>query len=227
MRALSQKRTDGKSASLNESRQRLAPASILLAAGLNLVFGSASALLVSTVQAPILMLLASVMALAAVGVVTLRLRSSAQPLDAPVGAAGAVLIFSSLRIAFAPELTHEISERQIDGVGNQRATPQLRALGTRIDHRTSEPQTESRWSRCTPQQMITAGPPHAWRSRARTRPEYPLGKQKTLAPARRRSCNEAAALGAMRSKPREQASACASPRRREQGRRTWDKYARR
>ena len=98
---------------LNDHRRPLNPFGILLAAGLTLVFGSISALLASAAQAPMLMLLSSVVAFVAVGVVTLRLRSSAQPLDAAVGAAGAVLIVSSLQLWLTPELSNEVPVRQI------------------------------------------------------------------------------------------------------------------
>jgi len=98
---------------LNEHRRRLHPLDILLAAGLTLVFGSASALLASAAPAPVLMLLSLVVAFLAVGVVTLRLRSSAQPLDAGIGAACAVLIVSSLQLWLTPELSNGLAVRQI------------------------------------------------------------------------------------------------------------------
>lgn len=97
---------------LNEAR-RLHPVGMLLAAGLTLMFGSVSAVLASAAQAPSLMLLSSVLAFLAVGFVTLRLRSSARPLDAAIGAAGTMLLVSSLQLAFAPELREEVPSRQI------------------------------------------------------------------------------------------------------------------
>jgi hypothetical protein len=100
-------------APLNVPPQQLHPIGMLLAAGLTLVFGSASALLANTAQPPILMLLSSVVAFVAVGFLTLRLKSSAQPIDAAIGAAGTVLLVSSLQLWLAPELSNEFSGGQI------------------------------------------------------------------------------------------------------------------
>lgn len=99
--------------SISEQKPRVHFTGILLAAGLTLIFGGLAAVVAATSQAPAMMLLLSAMAFLAVGFATLRFRSSGQPLEAAIGAGGAVLVISLLQVAFSPELTAEVPMRQI------------------------------------------------------------------------------------------------------------------
>jgi len=94
-------------------RARVRFRGILLAAGLTLMFGGLSAFLASFVATPLATLLLSVVAFLAVGFVTLRLSSGGRALEPAIGAATAVLVISLIQIAWTPELTNDVSMRQI------------------------------------------------------------------------------------------------------------------
>lgn len=94
-------------------RKRDRLGAVLTGAGLTVALGTVATLLANLVSSPAAMLALSALAFIGAGVSTLRLRPSAQPLEAAIGAGSAVLLFSAVQIGMSSELRDRVGWGQI------------------------------------------------------------------------------------------------------------------
>jgi hypothetical protein len=86
---------------------------IAMGAGLTLLFGVVAAMLASLAAVPSVMLFLSAAAFLGAGFITLRLRGPARPIEPAIGAAAAVLLISLFQLWLTPEITQDLTARQV------------------------------------------------------------------------------------------------------------------
>lgn len=110
---VSQRRLAMATATGLERRRSLDIRSILLATSLTVLFLLLAGLIGAAFQVATIALLLAAVAFAAAGVVTMRLRPTANPLDPGLGAAAATILITVVPLLFTSESTRELTSGQI------------------------------------------------------------------------------------------------------------------